>query len=336
MKSRNPSPFSRRRMVQGLGATLLAPVSTRGADAELRIAGKAVEIQLTAVSPQTFRLTVQPIQDGRLGEIPDDGTLLHTTFGAPAAKWRGAQQARTVKLADLRVMFAPGSAGVPHRDGQRRNGPARPDRPRDGRDFLHHRHRTDSRAGRRRPAVRPPRQHGSHDERFRRLQPAHVRQPRADSMADRHGRLGILHSSAVRLVRFHKRREQVPGRAAVRSGWRTRRAATAPTGRHLDVRAAHRPVRSGIEGSGSDPVRMGAPHRAARTAPPVELRLPAVAPHAGGPGSHSPGGENLPRKETAMRRHDLPGNGLLSGGMEYQQHRVHVQPEGDAGSEGDV
>ena len=90
-KSRNWSSFSRRRMVQGLGAAgavFLSPGATRGADLGARIAGKDVEIQLTSVSPRTFRLTVQPIQDGKLVDIVDDGTLLGTAFGAPAAKFR--------------------------------------------------------------------------------------------------------------------------------------------------------------------------------------------------------------------------------------------------------
>ena len=101
---KNSSP-TRRRIVQSLGATLLAPL--RAADTDLRVAGKAVEIQLTSVSPHTFRLTVQPIVDGKLADIPDDGTLLHTTFGAPAAKLRGSVRAQTVKLGDLRVAFTP-------------------------------------------------------------------------------------------------------------------------------------------------------------------------------------------------------------------------------------
>ena len=68
---------------------MLTPGAIRGADTGLRIAGKDVEIQLTSVSPHTFRLTVQPIQDGKLVDIADDGTLLQTAFGTPAAKFRG-------------------------------------------------------------------------------------------------------------------------------------------------------------------------------------------------------------------------------------------------------
>jgi alpha-glucosidase/alpha-D-xyloside xylohydrolase len=96
--------------VQGIGAAgaaSLAPGAGRGADADLRIAGKEVEIQLTAVSPHTFRLTIQPIQDGKLAGIADDGTLVRTAFGAPAARLRGVAGPRTASLGDLRVAFTP-------------------------------------------------------------------------------------------------------------------------------------------------------------------------------------------------------------------------------------
>ncbi len=94
-------------MVQGLGAAFLTTGGSRGADTGLQIAGKDVEIQLTSVSAHTFRLTVQPIQDGRLADIADDGTLLDTAFGSPAAKFRGSARSQTVKLGELRVAFTP-------------------------------------------------------------------------------------------------------------------------------------------------------------------------------------------------------------------------------------
>jgi alpha-glucosidase (family GH31 glycosyl hydrolase) len=113
-KSRNDSSLSRRRMVQTLGvagAAFLTPSASRGADTGLQVAGKNVEIQLTSVSPHTFHLTVQPIQDGKLVDVAHDGTLLATSFGAPAAKWgppgHGPARAQTVKLGDLRVVFTP-------------------------------------------------------------------------------------------------------------------------------------------------------------------------------------------------------------------------------------
>src|ERR1017187_1225325 len=107
-KMRDESFLSRRRMVQGLGAAGAALVTggaASTAETGLRVAGKEVEIAITSVSAHTFRLTVAPLVDGKPGEIPDDGTLLQTAFGAPAAKFRGAARAQTVKLGDLRIQF---------------------------------------------------------------------------------------------------------------------------------------------------------------------------------------------------------------------------------------
>ena len=94
-------------MLESLGsvAALLAPGSIRGADARLRIAGKDVEIQLTVVTPHTFRLTAQPIHDGKLVDLDDDGTLVRTSFGPPTAKFRGLVPTQTVKLGDLRAVL---------------------------------------------------------------------------------------------------------------------------------------------------------------------------------------------------------------------------------------
>lgn len=101
----NDSSPSRRRVVKAFaGAGFLVP---RLAQAKLQVAGKDVEIRLTPVSPYTFRLTIQPFREGKLVEIPDDGTLTRTEFGAPAAVFRGTSRARTTTLGSLRVEFTP-------------------------------------------------------------------------------------------------------------------------------------------------------------------------------------------------------------------------------------
>ncbi len=101
-----PSSVSRRRIVQGLGATFLAP-ALGAADTPLKIAGKDVEIHLTSVSPHTFRLTVQPILDGKLVDTADDGTHLRNALVSPVSKLLGSVRPQTVKLGDLRVAFTP-------------------------------------------------------------------------------------------------------------------------------------------------------------------------------------------------------------------------------------
>jgi alpha-glucosidase (family GH31 glycosyl hydrolase) len=94
-------------MLGALGAVSLPHKTVRGSETDLRVAGKEVEIQLAAVSLHTFRLTVQAVEDGKLSSIVDDGTLVQTDFGPPAAKLRGTAKVQTVKLGDLRVTFRP-------------------------------------------------------------------------------------------------------------------------------------------------------------------------------------------------------------------------------------
>jgi hypothetical protein len=89
-KMRNHFFLSRRRMVQSLsaaGAALVTGPAAKAAETGLRVAGQEVEIAITSVSAHTFRLTVARLVDGKPGGIPDDGTLLRTAFGAPAARW---------------------------------------------------------------------------------------------------------------------------------------------------------------------------------------------------------------------------------------------------------
>jgi alpha-glucosidase/alpha-D-xyloside xylohydrolase len=104
----HPTSFSRRRMMQRLGAAGAAFLPARdshAAAAALRIAGKEVEIQFTAVSPRTIRITIQPI--AAQANIPDDGTLLPAALPAPTAKLRGPARAQSIKLGELRVKFTP-------------------------------------------------------------------------------------------------------------------------------------------------------------------------------------------------------------------------------------
>ena len=85
---------------------MFAPITFRGAEPVLRIANKEVEIRLTPVSRYTFRLTIQPLQEGKPQPLLDDGTLVRTEFGRPAAEVRDAKK-HAVKLGNLRVTFDP-------------------------------------------------------------------------------------------------------------------------------------------------------------------------------------------------------------------------------------
>ncbi len=69
----------------------------------IQIAGRPVEIALTPVSPQTVRITIQAIEDGRLQAVPIDGALIKESWGQPAARLRTISNPRTVKCGELVV-----------------------------------------------------------------------------------------------------------------------------------------------------------------------------------------------------------------------------------------
>lgn len=86
--------------VGAAGAALLVP-------SQQKAAGDDVEIQITPVSPNTFRLTVLPIKDGQLAPVPTDGSLVQTSWGTPVAKLRSGARAQKIKCGDLRIDFIP-------------------------------------------------------------------------------------------------------------------------------------------------------------------------------------------------------------------------------------
>ena len=75
--------FNRRELFAA-GAALAA----RAAEPAIHVAGRAVEIQIAPVSPHTVRLTVYPLEDGRVSAVPADGSLVRAAWGAPLAKIR--------------------------------------------------------------------------------------------------------------------------------------------------------------------------------------------------------------------------------------------------------
>jgi alpha-glucosidase/alpha-D-xyloside xylohydrolase len=67
------------------------------------ISGRPVEIALSAVSPQTIRVTVQPIENGEPEAPPVDGALIKEEWGLPFMRIRTLSGTRNVKQGDLEV-----------------------------------------------------------------------------------------------------------------------------------------------------------------------------------------------------------------------------------------
>src|SRR5262245_33237460 len=85
----------------GAGA-LFAPIAA-AQDKPIQIAGKPVEVTLTAVTPHTVRIAIQPLENGQPKPIPQDGALVKEDFGKPQTKLRALAASRAVKCGNLTV-----------------------------------------------------------------------------------------------------------------------------------------------------------------------------------------------------------------------------------------
>ncbi|MBZ5626509.1 MAG: DUF5110 domain-containing protein [Acidobacteriia bacterium] len=102
-------PYTRREALKsvataGAGALLNQGLAQDGA---IQVAGRPVEIALTAASPQTVRITVQALENGQPQPMASDGALVKENWGQPAARFRTFFGSRRVKCGDLTVrLFA--------------------------------------------------------------------------------------------------------------------------------------------------------------------------------------------------------------------------------------
>jgi alpha-glucosidase/alpha-D-xyloside xylohydrolase len=69
----------------------------------VQIAGRAVELTITSVTPQTVRVTIRPLKNGQPADVPNDGALVRTTWGTPSLRWRPIAGTRHVKCGNLIV-----------------------------------------------------------------------------------------------------------------------------------------------------------------------------------------------------------------------------------------
>lgn len=114
--------FHRRQVLKTLGAACgagLLPVdlslpvanaATAPANAfaeHARVAGQDVQIQIGTVSEHTFRLSILPVANGEPAPIPQDGSLVRQSWGAPLVNVRGNFTARTATSGNLRVRIEP-------------------------------------------------------------------------------------------------------------------------------------------------------------------------------------------------------------------------------------
>jgi alpha-glucosidase/alpha-D-xyloside xylohydrolase len=70
------------------------------------VAGQEAEIQISSVSARTVRITVLPVRDGKLTTVTENGSLVRSSWAAPAAKWRSEVREESVKCGELTVKVA--------------------------------------------------------------------------------------------------------------------------------------------------------------------------------------------------------------------------------------
>jgi alpha-glucosidase/alpha-D-xyloside xylohydrolase len=117
------SPLSRREALKQLGqagvGTILGHGVIRGQSTEIIVAGKPVEILVSALTSVTVRITVIPIEDGRAATVPLDGALTPEAEGRMIGRQRDRERFGPVVAGDQVVRF---SADPPTLHIERRSG----------------------------------------------------------------------------------------------------------------------------------------------------------------------------------------------------------------------
>jgi alpha-glucosidase (family GH31 glycosyl hydrolase) len=106
------TPWSRRSILKGLAAAstaIIVPPARGGGDDEKNSPTDAIEVQLTSLSPHTFRLTVLDASKNEVtSAIPSDGSLVRPFRDGHVEKLRAdPQETITVGNSKLKISFSP-------------------------------------------------------------------------------------------------------------------------------------------------------------------------------------------------------------------------------------
>src|ERR1700754_2473568 len=77
----------------------------RGNNADIVVAGQAVEIAVFSVSPDTVRITVRPISDGAATAVPYPGALASQEFGNAIQRSTDSARLSRVRAGNVQVRF---------------------------------------------------------------------------------------------------------------------------------------------------------------------------------------------------------------------------------------
>jgi alpha-glucosidase/alpha-D-xyloside xylohydrolase len=104
--------------LKGFFAASGAMIVRKPAEGAASLPEPQLEIQITQVSSHTFRLSILPVQNGSLADIPTDGSLVQQSWGNPIAKLR-TDKSRTISAGNLRlkISFQPVSIEIANLNG---------------------------------------------------------------------------------------------------------------------------------------------------------------------------------------------------------------------------
>jgi len=112
--------WNRREVLKGLVAASTAMlVPQRDGVASAQLGAPQVEIQVTALGQYTCRLSILAVNNGSVGDIPGDGSLVQQSWGSPIAKLR-EEPAHAIAAGNLRlkISFRPVSIEVSNLGGE--------------------------------------------------------------------------------------------------------------------------------------------------------------------------------------------------------------------------
>ena len=113
--------LTRRQLLRQLGATAgasMLPLGViRGQDTPLMVAGTPVEIAVFAVSQDTVRITVRPVEAGTVEAVPYTGALVADEFGAARQRSRSAAGLKQVRAGNMTVGLTDGPPTITVRRG---------------------------------------------------------------------------------------------------------------------------------------------------------------------------------------------------------------------------
>ena len=102
--------YDRRDILKGAGAicatSFLWQDTNTAPQQNLQVAGRDVEVQLSPVSPHTFRLSILPIEGGQPQPVKGNGSLVRASWGPPLAKFKGGENEHVVKSGEFNIKLS--------------------------------------------------------------------------------------------------------------------------------------------------------------------------------------------------------------------------------------